>query len=144
MKIWDTSGQEKFQVITPSMYRNSKGIIIVFDLTNKKSFEKIHKWLTSIKLHTNPKNLAVFLLGNKADMWEERVIDYEKAKDIADANNIEYYETSAISGENVNKAFEEISRVAYEKTKSGLMKESFHLNNRKSFKRKMKAKQQCC
>ena len=73
LQIWDTAGQERFISITTSYYRGAMGIMLVYDVTNSKSFDNISKWLRNIQEHSNP-DVEKIILGNKCDMEDRRVV----------------------------------------------------------------------
>ena len=105
VQIWDTAGHERFRSITYSYYRGANAIIIVFDLSDKKSFISITEWLKQIEKHANT-NVFKFLVGNKSDLVEERKVDYEEAKQYADEHELPYIETSAKEGVNITELFD--------------------------------------
>ncbi|KAH0786668.1 hypothetical protein GPJ56_009411 [Histomonas meleagridis] len=106
LQIWDTSGQEKFRSITSCYYRNADGILLVFDLSSRDSFEQVGYWMNSIR--NNCENFCnVILVGNKCDL--ERLISEEEAKEEAANYQIPYIETSAKDNINIEKAFMEIA-----------------------------------
>ncbi|KAK3563057.1 hypothetical protein QTP86_015868 [Hemibagrus guttatus] len=104
LQIWDTAGQERFHTITTSYYRGAMGILLVYDITNAKSFENISKWLRNIEEHAN-EDVERMLLGNKCDMEDMRVVSKAKGEQIAAEHNIRYFETSAKANINIEKAF---------------------------------------
>lgn len=104
LQIWDTAGQERFRTITSSYYRGAQGIIVVYDITNKDSFENVKIWLKEIQKFASD-NVQVLLLGNKTDETMKRVVSYEEGKEFADSQNIAFLETSAKKSINVEKAF---------------------------------------
>jgi len=108
LQIWDTAGQERFQTITTSYYRGAHGLLIVFDVTNKASFENVRKWLDDVDRHAS-QGIIKILVGNKVDLAHKRVIDYHTAKELADRLNMQYMETSAKESTNVNTAFERLA-----------------------------------
>lgn len=108
LQIWDTSGEERFRTITKQYYRDAAGIVLVFDVTNEKSFTDIGQWIDDINLIAK-KNVRLILVGNKQDMVNERVISTEVARRFADKNNLVYYETSAKTGHQVQEIFEKLS-----------------------------------
>ena len=105
VQIWDTAGHERFRSITYSYYRGANAIIIVFDITDKKSFLSITEWLKQIEKHAK-ENVFKFLVGNKSDLAEERKVTYEEAKEYAEEHDLPYIETSAKEGININELFE--------------------------------------
>ena len=105
VQIWDTAGHERFRSITYSYYRGANAIIIVFDLSDKKSFINIIEWLKQIEKHAK-ENVFKFLVGNKSDLIDERKVTYEEAKKYADEHDLPYIETSAKEGININELFD--------------------------------------
>lgn len=103
VEIWDTAGQERFKSIVPMYYKGSKGIIIVYDITNNESFDGARKWVEDLKSHNNTAILA--LIGNKVDLQESRKVSYETAKLYSVQNNLLYFEASAKLNHNINEAF---------------------------------------
>ncbi|NXD45641.1 RAB10 protein, partial [Copsychus sechellarum] len=82
LQIWDTAGQERFHTITTSYYRGAMGIMLVYDITNAKSFENISKWLRNIDEHAN-EDVERMLLGNKCDMEDKRVVPKAKGEQVS-------------------------------------------------------------
>jgi Ras-related protein Rab-10 len=115
LQIWDTAGQERFHTITTSYYRGAMGIMLVYDITNSKSFDNIAKWLRNIQEHANP-DVEKMILGNKCDMEDKRVIPKERGEAIARENGIRFLETSAKTNVNIDRAFIELSESILDKT----------------------------
>ena len=138
LQIWDTAGQERFHTITTSYYRyrnqnslsyifyvslikmvffsrGAMGIMLVYDITNSKSFDNIAKWLRNIQEHAN-EDVEKMILGNKCDMEDKRVIPKERGEMIAKENGIRFLETSAKTNVNIEKAFMELSEAILDKT----------------------------
>lgn len=92
-QLWDTAGQEVFRSITSSYYKNAAGILLVFDLSVRRTFDKLDYWLNQINIHATP-NTSIFLLGNKNDILE-REVTIEEVTAFAEKNAIFYLETSA-------------------------------------------------
>lgn len=109
LQIWDTAGQERFHTITTSYYRGAMGIMLVYDITNSKSFDNIQKWLRNIDEHAN-EDVEKMIVGNKCDMEDRRIIPKERGEAIARENDIRFMETSASSNVNVDKAFLELAK----------------------------------
>lgn len=109
LQIWDTAGQERFHTITTSYYRGAMGIMLVYDITNAKSFDNIQKWLRNIDEHAN-EDVVKMIVGNKCDMEDRRIIAKERGEGIAREHGIKFMETSACSNINVEKAFLDLSR----------------------------------
>ena len=133
LQVWDTAGQEKFRTITKAYYRGAQGILLVFDVTNIDSFEKVENWMTSIQENTTDP-VTIYLVGNKCDVpfpekrdeGEEeaeeekkerpvRRITQEQAQELAREKNVEYFETSARDGTNVESTFLRLAGAVLEK-----------------------------
>ena len=106
LQIWDTSGEEKFRTITKNFYRNADGLLVVFDLTKKESYDHIKSWINEAK--ENNDKLKTILIGNKLDLKDERIVAIDVAKQFAEKNNLKYIETSAKDGTNINESFQAI------------------------------------
>lgn len=109
LHIWDTAGQERFKTVTSSYYRGAKGVIIVFDVCDKDSFDHVVTWLEDVKKYAG-ENIICLLIGNKCDEPEVRIISKTDAEELAALYNIPYFETSAKAGTNINEAFELLAR----------------------------------
>ncbi|KAH8256709.1 hypothetical protein KR038_011051 [Drosophila bunnanda] len=115
LQIWDTAGQERFHTITTSYYRGAMGIMLVYDITNEKSFENIVKWLRNIDEHAN-EDVEKMILGNKCDMTDKRVVNKERGEAIAREHGIRFMETSAKSNINIDRSFCELTEAIMDKT----------------------------
>jgi len=104
LQIWDTAGQERFRTITSSYYRGAHGIIIVYDITDKESFDNVRQWLFEIDRYAS-ENVCKLLVGNKSDLSNKRAVEYDAAKAFADELTIPFLETSAKNATNVEQAF---------------------------------------
>ncbi len=104
--LWDIAGQEKFDVMRHHFYKGLEAVILIFDLTDRKSFESIPNWYKDIKnFIKSESDLIGFILGNKEDLTDERIINQEEAIKLAKDFNLEYIETSALTGKNVESSF---------------------------------------
>ena len=110
--IWDTAGQERFHSIAISSVKNSQGIILVYDITNRKSFEDLNMWINDINNATD--KASIILFGNKCDL-QNRKVSKEEAEKFAKKNNIPYIETSAKLKLNINEGFSIVANDAYKK-----------------------------
>ena len=104
LQIWDTAGQENFRSIARSYYRGAVGIILMYDITNKDSFFNAFRWLNEIREVASP-NIVIALVGNKTDLKEKRRVQTSEGEDFASNNSLLFFETSALTGENVEKIF---------------------------------------
>ena len=119
LQIWDTyvgyfallflsgfrAGQERFRTITSSYYRGAHGIIIVYDVTDRQSFQNVEHWLKEIDKYATG-NVNKLLVGNKSDLQSKKVVTYDEAKEFADKHGIKFLETSAKNSHNVEQAFQ--------------------------------------
>lgn len=88
LQIWDTAGQERFRTITTAYYRGAMGILLVYDVTDEKSFANIRNWIRNIEQHASD-NVNKMLVGNKCDMQDKRVVEADRGKALADEVNQE-------------------------------------------------------
>jgi Ras-related protein Rab-11A len=106
-ELWDTAGQERFRAVTAAYYRGALGALLVYDITNRQSFQNCERWLRELRAHTD-KSVVAMLVGNKCDLRHRQQVDVEDAKDFAEDNNLAFIETSALDNTNVPLAFETI------------------------------------
>ena len=109
MQIWDTAGQERFRTITSSYYRGAHGIMVVYDVTDRETFENVKHWLEEIDTNSGP-NVEKLLVGNKCDLASRRVVTTEQGKQLADSIGCAFVETSALSSINVDEAFMQLAK----------------------------------
>ena len=112
VKIWDTAGQERFHTITQQFYRQAQGMIIAFDLTNRKTFENVKTWISSIYKLAPDSTLPKVLVGNKLDL-PDRVVLKSEGQKLAEEHGIEYFETSAMENINVQEMMNHIFKLVY-------------------------------
>merc|ERR1712086_169124 len=114
LQIWDTAGQERFRTITQAYYRGAMGILLVYDVTDDKSFNNIRTWMRNIEQHANEQVVKI-LLGNKCDMPDKKMVTWEQGNDLAKEYGIMFFETSAKTNVNVEEAFTAIARAIKDK-----------------------------
>ena len=105
LQVWDTAGQERFQPITNCYFKGSHGCICVFDVCSAGSFEKVGMWIKEFREQNDEYRSNVIIVGNKIDKAQERVITMEEALQLARSFVCEYVETSAKTGEGLDKVF---------------------------------------
>ena len=103
VQLWDTAGQDKFRAITRNYYKGAKGIILIYDVTNIKSYENIKKWINEIKEEIS-ENVTIVLIGNKIDNENQRKISKEQGEKLANDYNVTFFETSAKTGQGLNES----------------------------------------
>ena len=112
VKIWDTAGQERFRTLTLSFYKQAQGVVLCFDVTNQKSFDNVRMWFEQIESHADA-GIAKILVGNKIDLTDERKISKEQAQQMADSQNMKYYDASAKSNINIDTFMEDLMQQVY-------------------------------
>ena len=114
LQIWDTAGQERFHSITSNFFHNADGILFIYDITNRNSFEGIKNWMKESEEIDN--SLQKILLGNKCDLNDSRDVQKEEVEKFCNENNIDLFETSAKDNINLEEAFKRIIELVF-KTK---------------------------
>ncbi|XP_048465512.1 ras-related protein Rab-26 isoform X1 [Rhincodon typus] len=109
LQIWDTAGQERFRSVTHAYYRDAHALLLLYDVTNKTSFDNIQAWLTEIHEYAT-QDVVIMLLGNKADATQERAVKKEAGEKLAKEYGVPFMETSAKTGLNVELAFMAIAK----------------------------------
>ena len=118
LQIWDTCGQEVYRSLITNFYRNASLAMMVYSIDSKESFLHINQWLKEVRIQSNP-DVKIILIGNKSDLETEREVDYEVALKFKEENQILYFEeTSAKTGLNSKKVFEEAARILYNEQKN--------------------------
>ena len=121
-QIWDTAGQERYKAITSAYYKGAKGAFAVYDITRRSSFESIEKWVNDLT-STADKKLTIVVIGNKCDLEDQRQITKEQGEEKANKLEVAFLETSAFSGENLDKAFEMMMNEIYKKCHEEMLAE---------------------
>lgn len=109
LQMWDTAGQDRYRNLVSSYYRGARGLIIVYDITNKASFENVPKWIEECNLRVD---IAIpkVLIGNKSDLNKNRQVSFEEGKEISERLGMRFFETSAKNNENIKEVFEGLGR----------------------------------
>ena len=108
-EIWDTAGQERYHSLAPMYYRGAQAAIVVYDITNKETFQKAQNWIKELQRQASP-NIVIALAGNKLDLANKRAVSYEEAKAYADESSLLFMETSAKTAANVMEIFTSIAK----------------------------------
>ena len=133
VSIYDTAGQERFQNIVKHYYRGANGVLLIYDITKRKTFEKLNFWINDLKENSDD-NLFIYLIGNKNDLEENREVSYKEASEFAKEKNFPYIEVSAKTGNNIHKLFDEAIKGALakmldnEKKENSIINDSIRLN----------------
>ena len=109
LQIWDTAGQDRFRSITKNLYKGAAGIMLIYDITNRNTFDNVKKWVNSIKEEVTSK-VVIILVGNKIDLEKKRQVQTDEGEQIAEEFDMPFFECSALTGENINSAFETLAK----------------------------------
>ncbi|KAL6062131.1 Ras-related protein Rab-4B [Balamuthia mandrillaris] len=120
LQIWDTAGQERFRSVTRSYYRGAAGAILVYDISSRDSFNNVNNWLSDARALASS-GIVIVLVGNKADLGESREVTFLEASRFAQEHDLAFFETSALTGENVEEVFLKCARVIYSKVEGGVV-----------------------
>jgi small GTP-binding protein len=118
IQIWDTAGQETFRSITRAYYKNSVCAFVVYDITNRNSFQNVKSWIEDCRKQS-PKTVFMVLIGNKVDLEDNRQVSYEEGSVFAEKNGMLFFETSAKTGKNIEEIFLKSSMEIAKKIDSG-------------------------
>jgi small GTP-binding protein len=118
MMIWDTAGQERFYSIAKAYFRSALGVILVFDITDRKRFDSLPRWLRDARTEADP-HCTVMLVGNKSDMSSSRVVSSEDAEAFAKTHVLTYVETSALNGTGIDTVFHRAAQDLLKKVIAG-------------------------
>ena len=147
-QIWDTAGQERYKAITSAYYKGAKGAFIVYDITRKQSFDSVEKWVNDVTAVAD-KKITIILIGNKCDLEDQRQITKEQGEEKANKLEIAFLETSALSGENLDKAFDKMMNEVYKKCHEEMLSDDVDLIDGKGKdinldKKDANEKKKCC
>ena len=104
IQIWDTAGQENFRSITRAYYKNSVCALVVYDISSRDTFNNVSSWIEDCK-NQSPKTIFMILVGNKSDLEDRRQVSKDEGQELADKYGLQFYETSAKTGDNVDAIF---------------------------------------
>ena len=127
LNIWDTAGQEKFRSVSKAYFRNAVGAVLVYSLNDRDSFDDLGRWLNDLQSLAAP-NCAIFAVGNKLDLKDQRVILSSEAEAFSERHGLEYFEMSALDSTNVEDTFVSLAKAIHEKVKRGDIKGNFQLS----------------
>ena len=142
LQIWDTAGQERFRSITKNYYKKANGIILIYDITNKKSYKNIREWINQIKEEA-VSNVIIYLVGNKIDLEKERKVKTEEGEKLAEEYNCPFKETSAKEDININETFEDLVEIIDEEFSKSKADAKIKIKENRMFNDKKKNKG-CC
>jgi small GTP-binding protein len=110
LQVWDTAGQERFKSITSAYYRGAMGVLLVYDITNKKSYDNIRVWIQHIRDYSYDNNVKIIIIGNKCDLENARIISKKEGSELATEHGALFIEVSAMDGVRISDAFITIAK----------------------------------
>ncbi|CAD5113022.1 DgyrCDS2224 [Dimorphilus gyrociliatus] len=151
LQVWDTAGQERFRSMAPLYYRNANAAILVFDITNRYTFDDVHVWVEEVRKNATG-HLDLILIGNKSDLEEDRQVNEKEAETYANTIGAKYLSTSALTNEGISQIFTDIGFCLLEtkqskdskNTENGNTKEPLNLNNGTYGSEEKTEKSSCC
>ena len=144
IKIWGTAGQERYRSIAISSIRNANGVLLVYDITKKNTYETLEYWFKQIKNVLEIKDTPIVLIGNKIDLKDSREVSYEKGEEFAKDHGIKFFECSAKSKINVDEAFNCLINDIYKKHENEFNIEDKNINLSDKKKKEKKEKKEWC
>ena len=139
LQIWDTAGQERYMSVNKNLFLRVQGMILMYDITNRDSFEHVTVWINNIREICS--QIPIILVGNKCDLEEERIVTEEEGREIAENNKMNFLEASGKIGTNVNETF---SLLAEEIIKGVQRKRMQTISLNKNKKEETKKVKECC
>ena len=150
LEIWDTVGQEEYRAVNKIFIKNAQIALIVYDITNRKSFENLNNWYNLIFEINKDSNVIVGVTANKTDLYENQVVDSEEGKNFADEKKISFFETSAKDYESIENVFIQLSKIYINKVQK-IVEEEIEERNSVGLKKddknnrdNIKKKKGCC
>ena len=142
IKIWDTAGQERYKALTKGFFNNAEGIMIVFDVTNNETYDNLKNWIQSIQnfMGNKMEEIPIIIIGNKIDC-EEREVKTEDAESFCKEKNYPYFETSAKTGENIDKTIKFLVKKVIDSNTDNNQNEGTEKNNIRISKEELKKKE---
>ncbi|KVH88669.1 ras-related protein RABA5a-like [Cynara cardunculus var. scolymus] len=127
-QVWDTADQERFRAVTSAYYRGAVGAVLVYDITRRRTFDNINRWLKELYTHCDM-NVVTILVGNKSDLKDEREVSMDEGKSLAEAEGVFFMETSALDSLNVSSAFQMVVKEIYSIFSRKIMMQSEAVKN---------------
>jgi len=134
LSIWDTAGQERFHALGPIYYRDSNGAILVYDITDEDSFQKVKNWVKELRKMLG-NEISLCIVGNKVDLEKERHVTVEEADEYAKSVNAKHFHTSAKLNKGIEELFLDLSKRMIEKAESDLQQRGNSLSRTPSGRR---------
>ena len=143
MKIWDTAGQERFKSMSVQVIKNSDAVILVYAIDDINTFKALDHWLGKLNEATDLSKKPIIIVGNKADLENERKITYEEGQKYATSKGYKFYETSAKTGNGIKEAFDDIFEQLYKAFEGEITGEK-QVNSGIQINKKKGKSKKCC
>lgn len=140
--IWDTAGDEKYSSTIPLYCRSAFGAFIVFDVTRPETFNSVSKWIEILKQSAG--DVPYILIGNKADLVDRIIVTQEQANEYASTLKVDYFDTSALTGLNVEDAFSALAMAAVQASKEDVQRSTTQDLVPQDLTKKQNNKSGCC
>jgi len=134
LDLWDTAGQENYKAIAKSYFREAVGCVLVYDITSQKSFDELGFWLNQFRELADPQAFII-LVGNKSDLESQRVISSDWATEFAEKQFLQYFETSALTAQNISEVFQTLCHTVFDRVRSGAIKSTLLTDESKKEKK---------
>ncbi|XP_035988597.1 ras-related protein Rab-17 isoform X4 [Fundulus heteroclitus] len=112
-EIWDTAGQEKYHSVTPLYYRGAQAALVLYDISSRETFIRAQLWVTELERQCGPGSTVVWLVGNKADLDQNRQVSAQEGQVLAGSKGLSFIETSALSGDQVSELLDAVAHRVY-------------------------------
>jgi Ras-related protein Rab-1A len=144
--IIDTNGADRYRVVVETVYKDTDGILIVYDITNRRSFEEIEQYyIPTLNEKCKKKNFVVMLVGNKKDMEDKRKVTFEEGNELASKYNFLFYEVSGCENINVFESFQKIIESTYYEKRINWNNNDDSISLSSSYHKKLnKTRRKCC
>ena len=143
LQIWDTAGQERYMALNKNIFQKVQGIIVMYDLTNRNSFDNLNRWFTLVS--QNASNKPRILVANKSDLAEDnRIVTEDEGNKLAKEHHMPFFEGSGCNGENVDKIFGHLAEMVYTNLINNEKESVRSLNSTKQLETTEKEKKRCC
>jgi small GTP-binding protein len=143
LQIWDTAGQERYMALNKNIFPKVQGIIVMYDLTNRNSFDNLNRWFTLVS--QNASNKPRILVANKSDLAEDnRIVTEDEGNKLAKEHHMPFFEGSGCSGENVDKIFGHLAEMVYTNLINNEKESVRSLNSTKQLETTEEEKKRCC
>ena len=117
VKVWDSTGGERFRSIVLSSVKNAQGLLLAYDITMRSTFEDLNQWIRQIKDYQDISEFPIIIVGCKLDLEDKREVSTEEGQTFAAKYKCPFFETSALTGKGVKETFSTLIQKVYERNK---------------------------